>query len=122
MLKFVIDEDLPRSTGIILKENGYDVLDIRDHGLRGKSDEKIYEFAQGNEAVVLTGDRGFGNIQRFPLGGHSGIVISLFPNEMSTSVINQKLLVGLKCINEEDYKGNVIIIDSLKIRIRRPRS
>ncbi|MGR3302406.1 MAG: hypothetical protein ACUZ8I_07855 [Candidatus Scalindua sp.] len=29
MLKFVIDEDIPRSTGIILKGNGYDVLDIR---------------------------------------------------------------------------------------------
>jgi len=37
MLKFVIDEDLPRSTGIILRESGYDVLDIRDHGLRGKT-------------------------------------------------------------------------------------
>ncbi len=122
MLKFVIDEDLPRSTGIILKENGYDVLDIRDHGLRGKSDEKIYEFAQENEAVVLTGDRGFGNIQRFTLGEHNGIVVTRFPNEMPTLEINQKLLVGLKCINEEDYKGNVIIIDSLKIRIRRPES
>jgi hypothetical protein len=41
---------------------------------------------------------------------------------MSTLVINQKLLVGLEYINEEDYKGNVIIIDSLKIRIRRPES
>ncbi|MBS1257281.1 MAG: hypothetical protein MAG551_00323 [Candidatus Scalindua arabica] len=41
---------------------------------------------------------------------------------MSTLVINQKLLVGLKCITEEDYKGSVIIIDSLKIRIRRPES
>ncbi len=55
MLKFVIDEDLPRSTGITLKENGYDVLDVRDHGLRGESDEKIYKYAQKNEAVVLTG-------------------------------------------------------------------
>lgn len=43
MLKFVIDEDLPRSTGTILRESGYDVLDIRDHGLRGKNDETIYE-------------------------------------------------------------------------------
>jgi len=41
---------------------------------------------------------------------------------MPTVMINQKLLGGLKCINEADYKGNVIIIDSLKIRIRRPGS
>ena len=122
MLKFVIDEDIPRSTGIILKENGYDILDIRDHGLRGEKDEKIYEFAQENGAVVLTGDRGFGNTQRFPLGEHNGIVVTNFPNEMPTSMINQQLLVRLKYISEDDYKGNVIIIDPLKIRIRRPES
>lgn len=122
MLKFVIDEDIPRSTGIILKENGYDILDIRDHGLRGEKDEKIYEFAQENGAVVLTGDRGFGNTQRFQLGEHNGIVVTNFPNEMPTSMINQQLLVRLKHINEDDYKGNVIIIDPLKIRIRRPES
>jgi predicted nuclease of predicted toxin-antitoxin system len=122
MLKFVIDEDIPRSTGIILKENGYDILDIRDHGLRGEKDEKIYEFAQENGAVVLTGDRGFGNTQRFPLGEHNGIVVTNFPNEMPTSMINQQLLVRLKHINEDDYKGNVIIIDPLKIRIRKPES
>jgi len=122
MLKFVIDEDIPRSTGIILKENGYDILDIRDHGLRGEKDEKIYEFAQENGAVVLTGDRGFGNTQRFPLGEHKGIVVTHFPNEMPPSMINQQLLVRLKHINEDDYKGNVIIIDPLKIRIRRPES
>ena len=122
MLKFVIDEDIPRSTGIILKENGYDILDIRDHGLQGEKDEKIYEFAQENGAVVLTGDRGFGNTQRFPLGEHNGIVVTNFPNEMPTSMINQQLLVRLKHINEDDYKGNVIIIDPLKIRIRRPES
>ncbi len=122
MLKFVIGEDIPRSTGIILKENGYDVLDIRDHGLRGEKDERIYEFAQKNKSVVLTGDRGFGNIQRFPLGEHNGIVVTHFPNEMPTSMINQQLLVRLKHISEDDYKGNVIIIDSLKICIRRPES
>lgn len=122
MLKFVIDEDIPRSTGIILKENGHDILDIRDHGLRGEKDEKIYEFTQENGAVVLTGDRGFGNTQRFPLEEHNGIVVTNFPNEMPTSMINQQLLVRLKHINEDDYKGNVIIIDPLKIRIRRPES
>jgi hypothetical protein len=34
MPKFVIDEDMPRSTGAVLKEQGYDVKDIRDYGLR----------------------------------------------------------------------------------------
>lgn len=46
MLKFVIDEDVPRSTATILKSKGYEVLDVRDCGLRGKSDDEIFKFAQ----------------------------------------------------------------------------
>ena len=87
MPRFVIDEDMPRSTGKILREHGYDVKDIRDYGLRGAEDEEIYEFAQKEKAVVLTGDRDFGNILRFPPGKHFGIVIPHFPNEMPTAEI-----------------------------------
>jgi len=54
MPKFVIDEDMPRSTGTILKEHGYDVKDVRDYGLRGAEDKAIYEFAQREKAVILT--------------------------------------------------------------------
>ncbi len=33
-------ENMPRSTGNILKEYGYNVRDIRDHGLRGEADSR----------------------------------------------------------------------------------
>jgi predicted nuclease of predicted toxin-antitoxin system len=79
MPKFVIDEDMPRSTGEFLKQHGYDVRDIRDYELRGAEDEEIYKFAQREQAVILTSDRGFGNILRFPLGNHFGIVVHTFP-------------------------------------------
>ncbi len=119
MPKFVIDEDMPRSTGKILKEHGYDVKDIRDFGLRGASDEEIYEFAQKEKSAILTGDRDFGNILRFPLGNHFGIVIAHFPNEMPTIRINNYLLERFKGLSEDDFKGNVIIMEIGKIRIRR---
>ncbi len=119
MPKFVIDEDIPRSTGKVLKEHGYDAKDIRDYGLRGAADEEIYEFAQKEKAVILTGDRDFGNILRFPLGDHFGIVVAHFPNEMTTTEINRYLLERFKVLSEDDFKGNVIIIETHKIRIRR---
>ena len=118
-MRFIIDEDLPRSTGTILKENGFDVLDIRDHGLRGVEDEEIYKFAQKEKAVILTGDRRFGNILKFPLGSHYGIVIAHFPNEMLPIKINHQILERLNNLSKEDFRGNVIIIEPHKIRIRR---
>jgi predicted nuclease of predicted toxin-antitoxin system len=46
MPKFVVDEDVPRSTSKILSSRGFKVLDVRDCGLRGKSDEEVFKFAQ----------------------------------------------------------------------------
>jgi predicted nuclease of predicted toxin-antitoxin system len=119
MPKFIVDENMPRSTARLLRELGYEVKDIRDYGLRGAEDEEIYEFAQKEEAVILTYDREFGNILRFPLGKHFGIIIAHFPNEISTKEINRCLLERLKDISEEDIKGNLIIIEVRKTRIRR---
>ena len=119
MPKFVIDEDMPRSTAKVLRDRGFDVLDVRDCGLRGKSDEEIFNFAQKEEAVILTGDTGFGNLLNFPIGTHSGIVIAHFPNEISTTELNQHIILAFDNLTEDDYKGNLVIIEPGRIRIRR---
>ena len=119
MLKFVIDEDMPRPTAKVLKDRGYEVLDVRDCGLRGKSDDEIFKFAQKEKAVILTGDLGFGNLLHFPVGSHSGIVIAHFPNEVSTSELNNQIIKAFETLAEIDFKGNLIILEPGKIRIRR---
>jgi len=96
MPRFVIDEDMPRSTAAALVEEGYPVKDVRDHGYRGSGDEEIYRFAQEEEAILLTGDLGFGNILKFPLGQHFGIVVARFPNEMPPREINKRIVASLK--------------------------
>jgi predicted nuclease of predicted toxin-antitoxin system len=95
MLRFLIDEDMPRSLAEVLRAKGFEVLDVRDCGLncglRGGSDDEIFEFAQKERAIILTGDTGFGNLLRFPLGSHCGIVIANFPNEISTAGLNHQV-------------------------------
>jgi len=119
MLKFVIDEDMPRSTAKVLKSRGYEVLDVRDCGLRGKNDDEVFRFAQKEKAIVLTGDLGFGNILHFPVGSHSGIVIAHFPNEVSTSELNNQIIKAFDAIPDSDFKGNLVILEPGKIRIRK---
>ena len=119
MLKFVIDEDMPRSTAKVLRAKGYEALDVRDLGLRGKSDDEVFKFTQKEKAVILTGDLGFGNLLYFPVGSHSGIVIAHFPNEISSSELNNQIIKAFETLNEIDFKGNLIILEPGKIRIRR---
>ena len=119
MLIFLVDEDLPRSTAKIIRTKGFEVLDVRDCGLKGKSDEEIFEYAQKKKAVILTGDMGFGNLLRFPVGSHAGIVIAHFPNELPTSEINRQIIVAFDSLTENDFKGNLIILEPGRVRIRR---
>jgi predicted nuclease of predicted toxin-antitoxin system len=119
MPKFVIDEDMPRSTSKVLKESGYVALDIRDHSLRGAEDHRIYQFSQENQAVLITGDLGFGNLLHFPLGSHCGIIVARFPNEMNTKELNRLLVERIRELTEDDCQGNLIIIEPGKMRIRK---
>lgn len=115
----VVDEDLPRSFATVLKALGFTVFDVRDHGLRGEPDEKVYLFAQKKKAVLFSGDLGFSNTLHFPLGTHSGICILRFANEISVSEINKMSKELLLKIDFEDYPGNLIILSPGKLRLRR---
>lgn len=114
----VIDEDLPRSLGEILKNLGWDVKDIRDFGLRGKSDKEIMGFAKKCKAVLFSADWGFANILHFPPKDCHGIVILSFPNEVSVGFLMKEIEKSLGKILSKNFKGNLIIIEPGKIRIR----
>ena len=45
MLRFLVDEDLPRTLAQDLNAAGFEAQDVRDVGLRGKSDHEILELA-----------------------------------------------------------------------------
>jgi len=119
MLKFLIDENMPRSTAEVLKKIGYVSMDVRDYKLSGEADEKVFKFAQNEKAVIITADRGFGNILRFPLGKHYGIIIANFPNEMSTTEMNSHLVRQIQNLSEEQISGSLVVIDSKKVRTRK---
>lgn len=72
MWKLLIDEDMPRSTGVVLRQAGHTIQDRRHVGLRGQSDEEIFQYPQAQGAILLTADKGFGNIVHFPPGTLEG--------------------------------------------------
>lgn len=117
--RFLVDEDLPRSTAPFLRSYGYEADDVRDLGLRAASDRQVFSRAQALGPVLLTGDSGFGNILEFPPGTHSGIVISRIPDECSTKVLNSQLLRAIRELTSDEIAGSIIIVEIGRIRIRR---
>ena len=119
MARFLIDADLPRSLARHLRVAGMQVEDVRDIGLRKSADEDIFSSAVSHAFALLSGDLGFGNILRFPLGSHPGIVVTRFPNELSTAKINGAILQALQGLSDEEIAGNLIIVEPGRIRLRK---
>lgn len=116
---FLVDEDMPRSLAPTLVAAGFQASDVRDEGLRGRPDDQVFDFATKNDRTLISGDLGFSNIFRYPLGKHSGIVVSRFPNEVSTAKLNAAIVAALKDMDESDIRGNLVIVEPDRIRLRR---
>ena len=119
MARFLVDEDLPRSLAAQLRASGITSEDVRDVGLRGKHDDEIFAYAVAHGLTLLTADVGFGNVLRFPLGTHAGIVVARFPNEVPTATLNQAILQAVQGLSDEDTTGNLVMIEPGRLRLRR---
>lgn len=116
-MKFLLDENLPRSTAFVLRELGHDVYDVREI-LRGKRDEEIFNYAVSNDMTIITADRDFGNILRFPKI-HKGIIIVRLPNELSTQVMNKEISKAIVELKDENIDRSIIVIEVGRIRVKK---
>jgi predicted nuclease of predicted toxin-antitoxin system len=74
VLKILVDEDMPRPTTGLLQSLGIDAIDLRDIGLKGSTNARVFEYAQKHRMIIISRDREFGNILKYPLGTHYGII------------------------------------------------
>jgi predicted nuclease of predicted toxin-antitoxin system len=120
MWRFLVDEDMPRSTARVLRQTGHTAEDVRDVGLRGHSDQEVFDYAQSQGAILVTADKDFSNALRFPPGTHSGIIVVRVPDELPTSKVNQEILSALASLEDVDLTGLLVIVEVARTRIRRP--
>lgn len=119
MARFLIDEDLPRSLARGLRAAGLLAEDVRDVGLRGRPDDDVFAYATAHGHAVLSGDLGFGNLVRFPLGTHHGIIVARFPNDVPVGTLNDALLAAVRALSDEEIAGNLVIVEPGRVRLRR---
>ena len=119
MWRFLVDEDMPRSTAQVLRETGYAAEDVRDIGLGGHPDEAVFAMAQDTDASLVTADLGFANVLTFPLESHAGVVITRLPNDLPTRAVNAEILRALHDMEGESLTGALVIVEVGRTRVRR---
>lgn len=117
MLKFKIDENLPKEIAELLVKNGHDALTILDQSLGGKNDKSIISICQKEKRCLITLDLDFSDIRSYPPQQYSGIVVLRTADQSKSFVLNmfQRILPVFK---EEPLKKMLWIIEPNQIRIR----
>lgn len=74
-VKLRLDQNLPHDLTADLVERGHDVHTVPDEQLAGHTDPVVVRAAAEEGRMVLTLDRGVGDLRHYPPGSHAGIVV-----------------------------------------------
>ncbi|MBM3119793.1 MAG: hypothetical protein FJ006_09680 [Chloroflexi bacterium] len=120
-LKLLLDENIPPQAATELRQLGYDVLHLRDTGLRGCKDSELVAFAHDNGRCLVTLDADFADLRYYPPGSHNGIIrlkLKLAQSNVVVSVLHSLLP---RIAHIPMHKGALVVSDGKRYRIRLPK-
>lgn len=91
-MNILVDENLPRSLAPQIAELGFVVQDVRDIGLRGKPDTEVMAIATATDAIIITKDRGFTNVETWDKDFTAGVIFINLPDDTPASSVNAKIV------------------------------
>ena len=113
-----VDEDLPRSATNLLREQGYEAVNVIDQNMGGWKDSSLWDSIQEEKRFLVTGDKGFADIRAHPPGKHAGILL-LRPDEDGIRPMIGLLVQVLNSYRFEKLAGTVTVATPRGIRIRK---
>ncbi|MFH1456568.1 MAG: DUF5615 family PIN-like protein [Patescibacteria group bacterium] len=116
MLKIFADECINKDIILVLRQNDFDVKTVKDAKLIGASDDEIFNFIKKSKRILVTFDRGFGDIFRFDISKSSGVIVVLNAKMKKDEVANT-ILGFTKFIANKNLKGKLVIVGKNKVRI-----
>ena len=99
---------------------GHDVFDIKEQKLNDLYDSEIYDLAQRLNRIIVSMDKDFSSILLYPPGEHHGIIVAKL-YRLSVTDATQIFIKSFKTLNFNDIKGNIVIIDKKKVRVRKEK-
>jgi predicted nuclease of predicted toxin-antitoxin system len=117
MPAFLIDECVSLQTVWLFKALGLPFKTVYDIALTGKSDSAVFKTAQGMESVLVTLDRGFGDVRTYPPHSHNGIIILRSYDSSSLQKCHTVLERLLRV--ETEFKNILFIVNENRYRKRK---
>lgn len=106
------------STIRLLRGHGYQVTTRRDVGPIDAADPEVLRHAIERDLILLTNDKGFGNILAYPPASHHGIIV-LKIAAATDEQVHRVLLTLLTAHDRDSLRGCITMVDGYKYRLRK---
>jgi predicted nuclease of predicted toxin-antitoxin system len=116
-LKFKIDENLPSECALIFGEAGFEAATVAEQSLSGADDATLFERCRLEGRVLVTLDLDFANVQAYPPGSHSGIVV-VRSNSQDKATLISILKRALPVLMSRSPEHQLWIVEPDRIRYR----
>jgi predicted nuclease of predicted toxin-antitoxin system len=116
-MKLKLDENIPAELVDALRAAGHSADSVQDEGLTGAPDPIILDRARTEKRVLLTLDKGLGDLRAYPPNQFSGIILLRPPSsgrEATLSFAREHLpsLLG------QDLSGRLVVVTGRGLRWR----
>lgn len=101
-----------------LRQQGFDIVHLRDEGLQRLPDELIFQKAIQENRTVITFDLDFGEIASFSKKIQTSVIVFRLQNCSTSNVINRLKKVILES-RIDLLNPSVILVEETRIRVRR---
>ena len=118
MTRFLIDENIFPEIAHFLLAKGFDVVDVHNANLQGCDDDAIFSYAVRERRIIITFDKHFADVLRYPPSQHWGIIrIRIEPPLLEDIYSALDHFFNNFDINE--FHKSLIVLDRNGYRIRR---
>jgi predicted nuclease of predicted toxin-antitoxin system len=118
-VKVKLDEHIPSGAVPVLEKAGHDVHTVLSERLGGEKDDIVLAAAINEGRLLITLDRGFADVRRYPPGTHHGVLV-LRPSDQQPDVITGLLHDLVTSVDLDQFDGCNVIVQGNHLRIRRP--
>ena len=117
-MKFLLDANMPYSAKEVFGQSDYPIH-VRDVGLSEASDDTILEYAQREDAIVVSRDLDFANIILHPINTHVGAIVLRVPSSFIAEQIKKVLAQFLAVVDVTILSRALTIVEPGQFRMRR---
>jgi hypothetical protein len=116
-LKIKVDENIGRSGVNLLRQAGHDVMTVPEQELSGSADDAVLRACVSERRTLVTLDRDFGQIPRFPPRRSAGIVILELGAPATIALLQSRLREFLTLAATRPVEGELWIVEPGRVRV-----